>query len=160
IAAAIAGAIVIGQAVFRYLGGAASPEFLGQLGLTRSGIALAYTLPLVAATAVGVAVAVVGAVVTSPLLPIGLARRAEVDSGIRGGGLVLLGLSVLAVAVVCGFAFMAARQVSGHGRGTARAARRAYADAGVTRASLSPVVATGVRFAVERRSGTRTIPIR
>jgi hypothetical protein len=159
IAAAIAGAIVIGQAAFRYLSGAVSAEFLGELGMTRSGVAMACTVPIVVATLAGVALGMAGAVLASPLLPIGLARRAEIDPGIRVDPLVVLAGSAVTLVVVCVFAFVSARQAARGARET-RLRRRPGADIGARRASLSPVVATGLRFARERRTGERTVPVR
>jgi len=160
LAVAIAGSIVIGQAVFRYLSGAASPEFLGQIGMTKSGVATAYTLPLVAATVVGIAVGMAGAVLASALLPLGLARRAEIHPGIRIDLLVLIGGAALALVLMGAFAFVAARRASGPGLARTRVQRRVYADGAAKRASLSPVFATGLRFAFERRTGERTVPVR
>jgi hypothetical protein len=160
IAAAIAGSIVIGQAVLRYLSGAAPPEFLGDLGMTRSDIASAYALPVVAATVLGVSAGILGAVVVSPLLPIGLARRAEVDTGIHVDPLVFIVGSVTALVAVCAFAYLSARRAAANDRARPRVPRRAYAGTGAARASASPVVATGIRFAFERRSGGRSVPVR
>src|SRR5204862_6054279 len=81
-AAALVGAIVLGQAVHRHLAGSAPPAVLTQLGMTRSEMARALAIPVVLAAVTGAVVGAAVAVPVSRLLPIGLAGRAEVHAGV------------------------------------------------------------------------------
>jgi len=119
-----------------------------------------------AAAAVALPVAVLGALVAagasalaSPLFPIGIARKAEVDSGIRFdplvvfGGFLVVTLAVLAVGAASGWR-------------TARVTRRTRPERRVfgARASgalaLPPTATIGVGFALDRGRGARAVPVR
>ena len=160
-AAALVGAIVIGQAVLRHLGGASSPEILAQLGMTRAETARAFAIPVSGAAALGAIGGALLAVLASPLLPIGLARRAEVEPGIRIEPLILLGCVTLVIALVTAFAFLAARQIFANSHEN-RSLRQHTPPAvrAAKRAGASPVVDIGIRFAAQRRVGARTFPVR
>lgn len=95
------------QALGRVLGDAGADQgVLAALGLTTRGRRAMWWVPALGVGAAAAAVAVVGAVVASPLLPTGLARRVETDPGILvdpltlavGGVLVSLGLVVAGLA--------------------------------------------------------------
>ncbi len=159
-AAALVGAIVLGQAVQRHLSGSASPALLTQLGMTRSQTARARAIPVAVAAVTGVVLGAAVAVPLSRLLPIGLAGRAEVHPGVWVDPLVLLACAVVVVALLSAFAFVAARRTGG-ARTEGVSARRASASVrAVTGVGMPPVVETGVRFAAERKVGMRTLPVR
>lgn len=157
-AALIAAVVLVGQAIGRYAAaGTAELETARALGMTPRQVMLAATVNPVLAGALGAVLAVVVAVVASRWFPIGLARQAEPDPGVRVDWVVLpAGLAVIVLLVVLGAVVSsasAARQRQGSPRysGTARLA--ANADAPV------PVV-TGIRFALERGVGRSAVPVR
>jgi FtsX-like permease family len=162
-AAVVAGAIAVGQAVTRHLAaGSTSLRTLRSLGLTRSQAALAVSLPLVACGLVGTVAGAALAVAASPLLPVGLARRAEVDPGLWiGPGLLALGASVILALLAAG-AFAAARRA--HGVSVLRATGPGRRDPALARAVIrlgaSPTLATGVRMASDRGRGAAAVPVR
>ena len=160
-AAALVGALVIGQAVLRHLTGASPPEILAQLGMTRTDTARAFTIPVLVAAVIGAIAGALLAVLASPLLPIGLARRAEIAPGIWIDPLILLGCVTLAVALVAAFAFLAARQTFARSRDKrSHSYRTPAAVRAAKRAGAPPVVDIGIRFAAERHAGARAFPVR
>ena len=146
-----AGVLALTQAVVRQVAAADRVgEILGAVGLTRNQCGVAVALPLVVASAVGAGLGVVGAVVVSPLFPLGVARRAEPDPGVLADGWVLAFGAVLLVVVVALAAILAAR----------RAARRADAQdrvssvaGAVARSGASPPIVVGVRLVGDRSRG-------
>jgi putative ABC transport system permease protein len=160
-AAALVGAIVVGQAVLRHLAGASSAKILAQLGMTCTDTARVFTIPVFGAATIGAIGGAILAVLASPLLPIGLARRAEVEPGIRIEPLILVGTATLAVALVAAFAFLAARQIFANSRDNPSLRQQTPAAVrAAKRAGASPVVDIGIRFAAQRRVGARTFPVR
>ena len=104
IAAAVAGAFVVGQAIQRHLLlGATGLRQLVDLGMTRSQTATIAAIPVVGATTIGSMLGVVAAALLSPLLPIGLAGRAEVAPGVRIDLPILLACAAGAIVLVAGF---------------------------------------------------------
>ena len=101
------------------------------------------------ATAVGAIGAVAVSVALSPLGPVGLARRAEPDPGIR----IQTGLTVVGALIVLAVALLIAVAVAGRQRRQAREAPTAGA-ARLASQTSDPALATGLRFA-GRRSGAR-----
>jgi hypothetical protein len=102
LAAAFAAAVVVVQALTRLVGIDASDNgvlvALGASGGARRGIAAGRAL---AAVLLGAVLAVVLALALSPIFPLGRARRAEPDPGLRIDGLVLgLGFVVILVVLV------------------------------------------------------------
>jgi putative ABC transport system permease protein len=159
VVAAVASIVVVGQAVGRHVSSAAGDhDVLGALGMSRwagfSGLVL-----LVAPIALGgAAMAVVGAVVASPVMPIGLARRAEPDPGFFvDGWVVSFGFAAVAGVVVGSAALGGWRLVRGR-----RPVRGPIAPPAATVAALrlgaGPVAATGVGLAFDRRPPS--LPVR
>ena len=106
----------------------------------------------------GAAVAVVAAVLASPLFPVGVARQAEPDLGLHVDAAVL-GLGALAVAVVVSaigavVAFAATR------RSAIPASRPGRPTAALAGSGFPPAFATGVGFALERRGERTGVPVR
>ncbi|HUP71118.1 MAG TPA: FtsX-like permease family protein [Acidimicrobiales bacterium] len=149
-------------ALHRHVTGAAADlGVLGALGLGRRAqlaLLLGTTIPGLAA---GVVASVVGAVVVSPLLPVGLARRADPDVGLHAD-LGVLAPGVVAMAILgAGFAAL----------GAVRARRAVFAErppapaggpslgerAGVR---LGPVATTGLAFALSPGRNARATPVR
>jgi ABC-type lipoprotein release transport system permease subunit len=158
---AVAGAVAIGIVLTREI---ASPSFdqetLRALGMTRSQ-RRAISAPRTLLVAVGGALlAVVAAAAASGLFPVGIARIAEPDPGLRVDWPVLaLGFAVVAAAVLV-IAFVATVRNT--------QAERAEADAPISRrtagvaaqAGLPPTVTNGLRMALERGRGRTAVPVR
>ena len=88
--AALAGAVAVAQAIGRGLQPAlADVPTLEALGVPRAGRWAGLVLPQLAALAVGALGGVVVAVAASPLMPVGLARRAEPQPGLDVDGAAL-----------------------------------------------------------------------
>ncbi len=108
----------------------------------------------------GALLAVVGAILASPLFPIGIARKAEPQTGIHVDGLVLAAGFVVLVVVVLAMGLV-------DGMRTARAARQASAARGPTAAAravadlrIAPTARIGMQFALDRGHGRRPHPVR
>jgi hypothetical protein len=163
---AIAGAIAIGQAMNRQLSQAmASVGTLRSLGLTRAATGRALAAPLVAAGVLGVVVGGAVAVAASPLLPTGLARRAEIEPGVWvDPGVLGAGVATLAVLVAIAGLVVARHAVLRASRSGLRAAGAAPRVPAATwaalRAGVSPPVLTGVRMANERGPAGAAVPVR
>ena len=154
---AAAGALALIQAVLRQteattpIGGT-----LGALGLTRAQQALAGTLPLVAAAVLGAVLAGIGTVVVSPLFPLGVARRAEPDPGLRPDVLVLIVGLVALVVLVAVVGFLASRRRVGR---VAVPERASVASRAAGRLRATPSIIIGLRLADDRtrsRTAVRT----
>ncbi|HEY3673435.1 MAG TPA: ABC transporter permease [Acidimicrobiia bacterium] len=133
---------------------------LSALGLGPRHRALAAAAIGLPVALVGALIAAVGAVLASPIFPIGVAAKAEPDSGLRldpaavGVGFLAVIVTVLVVAAIAGLR-------------TARATRRRAEPA---RPSVSarvtaewgapPSVAVGVRFALDRGRQRHALPVR
>ena len=120
--AAVAGLVAIGQAFARH----ASLERDGQadlaaLGMTRRERRVALALGLVPAIVGGVALAAGLSVLASALLPVGIARRAEPDTGIRVDGMVLVLGTAGVLLVLAAIAMLAAIPASRDSRRAAAA---------------------------------------
>jgi ABC-type antimicrobial peptide transport system permease subunit len=158
---AAAGAVAIGIVLTREI---ALPTFeqetLRALGMTRFQ-RRAVSAPRAFIVAVGGAVvAVVAAAAASGLFPVGIARMAEPDPGVRIDGPVLaLGFAATAVAVLA-IAFVATvrnrRDVAGEA--DAPISRRAAGLA--AQAGLAPTLTNGLRMALERGRGRTAVPVR
>ena len=158
---AAAGAVAIGIVLTREI---ALPSFdqetLRALGLTRSQ-RRAISAPRAFLVAVGGALlAVVGAAAASGLFPMGIARIAEPDPGLRIDWPVLTLGFVAVAATVSAIAFVATVRNT--------QADRAEADAPISRrtagiaaqAGLPPTVTNGLRMALERGRGRTAVPVR
>lgn len=158
-AAALAGALVVGQAIARHLAGAGDTSTrLRELGATRTRGAFALSVPVVASAALGVLLGAGIAVLVSPLLPVGLARRAEVEPGfwVDPGLLALSALVVLTV--VAAGTFLGARRLRTRtpGTGFERPSRL-----GALLGHARPPTVAGLQLAMDRRvPGDRAVPVR
>jgi ABC-type lipoprotein release transport system permease subunit len=158
--AALAMLVLVGQGLAQMISRSApDTAVLRALGATRAQAALAAAWPGLIAVLGGLALAVAGAVVVSPLAPVGPVRRYDPDRGISADGLVLgAGAAILGLALLGLLAVLAVRSVrprdSEAGVGSSAAARAAAA------AGLSAAAVVGTRNAFEPGSGVRAVPVR
>jgi hypothetical protein len=148
----------IGLAVARHLQGAARDDStMRALGMVRHQRERALAATVLPVAVGGPAVAVVLAAICSPLTPIGLARRAEPDPGVRLDAPVLLVGAVGAAAVV---AVVAAAGAAWAVRAERRPApqRPSTAAAAAARLGAPAPVVNGIALALDRR--TRGVPVR
>ena len=163
---ALATALLLWQALRRQLSleGNESPT-LAALGMTVRELVWTTTLSAVWIGAAGAVLAAVTAIALSPLLPIGVARRMEVDLGLHVDPPVLLG-GVVALFVLV----TAAGALSGSRQARDGAVRAAAGDqsaperpSGLGRllgsAALPTTAATGIRMALVRGRGRTGIPV-
>ena len=164
VVAGLAGLVSVGQALGRRAAlGSADDSTLRALGMTgpqRFAVLAGDTVPI---AILGAVVAVVVAVVASPLMPIGVGRRAEPDPGIDFDPLVLgvgfVGIVVTAAALGALGAWRAGRSPAGVGATGARARSSAIADV-LARRGVRPTGVIGVRFALEPGRGRAAVPVR
>ncbi|HWF15446.1 MAG TPA: FtsX-like permease family protein [Acidimicrobiales bacterium] len=105
---------------------------------------------------VGAALAVVAAVAASPLMPVGLARQAEISPGLKADPAFLVPGFFILAALITLAAFVPALRLSGRPLTTNDddpAVARAGALSGWLARSVSPVPAIGLRFGLEPRRG-------
>ncbi|MDZ4828552.1 MAG: ABC transporter permease, partial [Actinomycetota bacterium] len=149
--AAVAGLVAIAQALARQAAaGAADGRVLASLGVTRAGRVVDSLVPLVPVALCGSVLAVVGAGLVSPIMPIGAAREVELARGFDFDAVVLVaGGALLAGSVIV--AALVASAWMGRTRSRARVARF---SAGVP---ASVPMGLGVRWALQPE---RAVPIR
>ncbi len=155
--AGAAGLLVLIQAVARQVGAAGGEdETLAAVGLSRTERAVATSLPLVGAAVSGTVLGVIGAVALSPLFPLGVARRAEPDPGLRVDPLLLLAGALVLVVLVGGVGFLVARRQAHRVETPARNSRLGALTA---RAGANPPIVVGVQLVDDPgrgRLGVRT----
>lgn len=162
LAAALAGAFVVGQAIQRHLLlGAVGLRQLVDLGMTRTQVAIVAGIPLVGAAAVGTVVGLVAAALLSPLLPIGLAGRAEISPGIRIDVPILGATGIAIIVLFAGFTLVAGRASVRRSRARSVARTRVpLLQRLVTRVGAPPAVGAGVHLATERNAAAGPVPVR
>jgi hypothetical protein len=164
---ALAALLLVGQTLGRQilLEAAESPT-LRALGMTRGqlvGVAVVRATPVAVA---GAALAAAGAVVLSPMTPLGVARRAEPDPGVAADlpvlavGAAAVAVSVLACAAVAGWRAARTPADSLGVTEVAGAERRSRVAAVLAAAALPPAAVTGTRLALEPGRGHTAVPIR
>jgi len=159
VVAASAALFTIGVAVFREIARwRAQQSTLRWIGLTRlERVAASVPRSLVIAIG-GACVAVIGAIVLSPLFPFGIARRADPDPGVHADWFALaLGAAAILVFVL-GVAGAAAVRVTRVGIEGARGSQ-SVADA-FALSRLRPTVSNGVRMALDPGRDERAVPLR
>lgn len=161
--AALAGLVAIGIVLTRELS-IAQPEqpTLRALGATRGQRLAINGLRVGIIAALGTTLAVAGALAASPLLPFGVARRADPDPGFHADWYALL-LGIVAIFAVIAIMSMIAgwratrvvtdASVRAPGVGARTAALAASSG-------LPASMATGVRFAVQPGRGDKAVPVR
>jgi ABC-type lipoprotein release transport system permease subunit len=122
---------------------------------------------VVAAAAVGLPVAIGGAilaiggaVVASQWFPLGVAGEAEPDPGLRIDGPLLAIGALVIVLVVLAISTVAAMRAARVVRVTREPARPALATRAVAELGAPPPVAAGVRFALDQGSARPALPVR
>jgi putative ABC transport system permease protein len=157
--AALVGIAVLVQATTRQLAGSASePEVLGVLGMRPVERGLAQLSTLVFSAVVGGLVAVSGAVLLSPLFPLGSLRWLEPDPGVTVDAPVVAIGAVVVAAVVLGVgACVSARSMM---RRSSTAPRPTRAVKAMARAGASPYQVAGAQFALEPSHERRGVPVR
>ena len=109
----------------------------------------------------GAILAVLAAAAASTLFPIGVARRAELDTGLRIDGTVLALGTVAIIFGILLIAFLAALRTTRKSRPERPTlGRTATVVAAAARAGLTPVATTGVRMALEPGRGPARVPVR
>ena len=122
--AAVVGLLVVGQALARQTAAeSVDDSALRAMGMTTSQTTSVAVLRMVPVALAGAAVAVALAVAASPLVPIGVARRAAFEQGFRVDGPALLGGALTVILVVLGLTLLGARARPRHRRGRARPVR-------------------------------------
>jgi hypothetical protein len=161
IAAGLAGFVAIGEALARQTALSTDDQIkLHALGLSRRQRFTALIAPAALVAVTGAAVAAGVALLASPVMPTGLARRAEPDPGFAADWLVL-GLGFVAVAIlVSGRAAISAWRTAGRPSYASVPAGGARVVAWLARLDARPPVVTGVRMALEPGRGRTAVPMR
>jgi hypothetical protein len=164
---ALAALLLVGQTLGRQvlLEAAESPT-LRALGMTRGQLVAVALIRAAVVAGGGAALAVATAVALSPLTPIGVGGRAELDHGIAVdrpvlaiGGVAIIALVAICVAVPAWRAAGAAGNSPG-AVGPASPARSSRLASVLTSVAARPSVVTGVRLAVEPGRGRTAVPVR
>ena len=161
---AIAGTVAIGQTLARqmFLGAARHPALL-VIGMKRRERAAALLGPAAVVAVGGTLVAVAVAAAASPLMPIGVARRAEPDPGFSSDALVLViggvSLAVLVLVLAAVAAWRLTRQ-SSFADERAWSARPSVVGRRLARAGAGPAAVIGARSALEPGRGRTAVPVR
>ena len=109
----------------------------------------------------GAILAVLAATAASTLFPIGVARRAELDTGLRIDWTVLALGTVAIIFGILLIAFLAALRTTRRSRPERPSlGRTATVVAAAARGGLTPVATTGVRMALEPGRGPARVPVR
>lgn len=159
--AGIAGLIALGLTMSRQTALLAAEQApVRDLGLSHRLRAVAIGAPVLVAVVVGAVIAMLVAYVASPLLPFGVAAKAEPDPGLHFDALVLL-LGVLAIVVVVG-AILAvdAWRATRAPTGTRRELRPSLLTCTLAGTGLAAPAGIGIRMALERRTGRALVPVR
>ena len=162
--AALAGLLAVGQAYARMAAaGGAGLAVLGVLGAGRRLRWAAALGPLAVVAPTGAAVAAVVAWLASPLLPIGLGRRAEPSPGLSFDSFVLvLGALALTAAVLARASISALRvadRFPGDVPGRRDGQHQSAAGWSFPAIRHPPALPTGARMALSRGRGAHAIPV-
>ena len=161
--AALAACVAIAQALSRHFSqDAVNAGALSALGMTRVARAGTLTATAVPIAIGGAVLAVFLAALASPLMPLGVARRAEPDRGLSFDGAVLAGGGMCIAVLVMLFAVIAAVPLA-HERAGAGGRVFARHPSRLMRAlrqrSRRPQISIGMGFALDPRDGT-VLPVR
>jgi ABC-type lipoprotein release transport system permease subunit len=165
--AALTALLLIGQTLGRQviLESAEYPT-LRALGMTPRQLVGVALVRAVAIGAVGAGLAVASALALSPLTPIGVARRAELDPGAAADWPVLAAGSLAIFALVLvGAALPAWQAARARGDtlgviGPAGPGRPSWVAGALAAAGVRPAAVTGVRMALEPGRGRTAVPVR
>ncbi len=156
--AGIAGTVAMAQALERHLSSSATDgRPLAALGMTRRERVLGQVLMVLPAATGGALLAVTVAVAASPLMPVGVARRAEPDPGISIDGWLLaggfVGIALVVTALATAVAITTARRATLVTTSEAEAATGRPARV-LRKTALPPEAMIGVGMATAPRRGT------
>jgi hypothetical protein len=161
---AVAGVVAIGIVLTREISLVSRDQAtLRALGLTRRQTAATKGLPVLAIAGGGALLAVFGAVVASPLLPVGVARRADPNVGLHADWAVLTTGVVATAVIVLAVAFFAAVRATGRSSAAFTPQARRRTTTVIERAAgagLRPTVTNGLRLALQPGRGRTAVPIR
>ena len=160
--AGVAGLIALGLIISRQVALlAAGQSAVRDLGMSRSRRATAIAGPLLLAVVAGVLAALLGAWLVSPLMPFGVAGRAEPHPGMHWDG-VTLGTGALAIVLVLGvIAAVAAWRTARPGWSGDRLRHQPSMVArSLENVGLAPPATIGVGMALERGRGRTAVPVR
>lgn len=158
-AVALAGIILVGQALARTVYGMADSGLtLRAIGFTGPDLAVGLMLPLLVSALTAVAVAEGAAIVLSGWFPVGQARRLDPDVGIHLDWRVLApGAALLVILVLAGAALAAFRAIR---PSAGRAGRPSSITVRAIRRRAPLPVAIGASLALEARPRDRSLPVR
>jgi hypothetical protein len=158
LAAALAGVVVLGQALVRQAEIASAQHPVRRaLGMTSRQLVAAGVITAVPVAAGGALLAAVGVLTGGPLAITGLARQAEPDPGPWADPVALAGAVVVSLVVLALAAGAAARAARRRRPDRAETSRRA-SRAGRLVAGLPPPAGIGVRMALETGRGPSALP--
>jgi len=165
LAAVLAGAMVAQTLTRQAYQDAGDEPALRAMGVTRHQMMGAETLQAAVVGLAGAAVAVAAAILASPLMPIGLARQAEVSPGFSVDGLMLgVGAILIFLGVTAWASSRAWRLAGGSGPAGALQGSRAERPSAVAewagRSGLPASTSVGVRMALEPGRGATAVPVR
>jgi ABC-type lipoprotein release transport system permease subunit len=160
--AAIAGLTATTLVLRRRIGASATDqEVLSALGLTHAERSLAAGVPTVPTALLGALFGVLGAWLVSPLLPMGLARKAEPDPGLHFDGFALgVGFTAIVAVLLVVIAVIAWRSARVRPTGDAAPRRPTAAARASARLGLGPAASIGVRMALESGGRRVGVPVR
>jgi hypothetical protein len=160
VVAALAMLVLVGQGLAGMISRSAPDvSVMRALGATRVHAALAAGLPGVTAILGGSLIAVAGAVVLSPMAPVGPVRQLDPSRGIHADWLILgAGAAFLAVLLLGLLTGLSVRSVRPGKSGPA--GRPSPIATAAAAAGLPASVVVGTRNALEPGSGLRTVPVR
>ncbi len=161
VVAAVASLLVIGQAISRHTSAAvADLDVLRALGMTRGEAALAASSSPVLVSAAAAAASIAGAVLASPLFPIGVAARVEPDPGHHADWAVLLPGALVLVMFVAVTAYASAMTSLRRRGADSGLVRRSTVAEWTRRLSLPLTLTLGTRLALESGRGRTAVPVR
>ena len=162
--AGLATLLIAGQALARraYLDAADNPA-LWSMGMTRAGLLALAALRAGVVAGAGAATAVLIAWLSSPLMPIGIAREAEVNPGLSANAALLAGGAAAALVLVAARLLLPAWRLTGPGRLRGPAAapggrHRSRVAEAASRGGLPVPAVTGIRIAFEHGTGPAAVP--
>ena len=163
-AAALTGLLVVAQALARLVGAdSADARTLDALGATRRQRAFASSARALVSVLLGAVLAVLIAILASPLFPIGPARQAVLDPGVHVDGRVLsvgaVALAALLASAVGWTSWRRARVATGGASVRDAVGRPSIAVDHLARAGAPVSAVTGVRFALERDRAHGSAPL-
>ncbi len=156
--------LLVGQAVARQVVLDSNDHAtMRSLGVTRGQLLGMVILRAGAIGLVGGAVAILGSFLASPLLPVGLARQAEIQPGFRFDASILVPGFFALVALICARSVIPAWRVGRRAtvaadEGPARTRATRFAEA-IARTAVPPSTAIGVSYGIDPGYGRSAVPV-